>query len=465
MSESQNAIESTDSKNKTGAASTSEWLPEHFRESQEKSAALLQHKMQEAENDRNRAYLASEWINQTGDIVPVSDDTFFAYKDGIYTTDGEQILRERLRPVLQEHYPSVMPKTKDQLLGSGITNRDRFGLADGKVAVKNGLLDLNHVTLRDLQPEDRALWQLPVKYDESAECPRFERFLQEAVPQREEREKLQEYVGYALCSSTKYEKMLLLLGSTDTGKTVFLDTIEHLIGSDNTASVSIQYLSNEKWGVAELEGKPVNIDHDLNQTVIKYPGTVKKLASGNPMKAERKKQQPFKLTPTSKHFFSANQTPERNAEDAAFYNRWLTVMFTQQVPVHEQDTNLVEQLTTDKELSGILNWAVRGYQRLQAQNGFTAARTPEETQTIWQENGDSIDQFIAEHVEFDAASDEIKLDVYETYVEYCQQANEPAKGKREVTSRLKGLDGVMVTQRRRDGSRTRVFAGIRLTNR
>ncbi len=180
------------------------------------------------------------------------------------------------------------------------------------------------------------------------------------------------------------------------------------------------------------------------------------------MKAERKKQQPFKLIPTTKHFFSANQTPERNAEDEAFYNRWLTVMFTQQVPEHEQDTDLVERLTTNEELSGILNWAIHGYQRLQAQNEFTAARPPEEIMALWQKNGDSIDRFIAECTVRDKDAVEIKSDMYDSYVEYADEVDEPAERQHAVTRRITCLEGVRETQKRINDSRPRVFEGIGL---
>lgn len=66
---------------------------------------------------------------------------------------------------------------------------------------------------------------------------------------------LQEYVGSALDDSgVRFQKMLFLLGPTDTGKSVFLEVIERLFGEQHTASQSIQYLANQRWGVTKLSG-------------------------------------------------------------------------------------------------------------------------------------------------------------------------------------------------------------------
>ncbi|NMJ77102.1 hypothetical protein GLU64_01680 [Nanohaloarchaea archaeon] len=79
----------------------------------------------------------------------------------------------------------------------------------------------------------------------------------------------------------KYERGLMLLGPTDSGKSVFPDVMKALLGWENVAQESLQDLANTRWSRASLKGKLANIDHDLDPKAVKDIGMVKKLTSGN----------------------------------------------------------------------------------------------------------------------------------------------------------------------------------------
>ncbi|MCU4728580.1 DNA primase family protein [Halapricum hydrolyticum] len=421
----------------------------------------------DADNNRKRAYTASKWIRARGDIEPVEGGQLRAYNDdGTWSEDGTQALRERLGPILRENWGKrVLNKTEEQLLVDGLRDRDEFGMPSGKVAVENGLLDLQNGELRDIRPDDRVLWKLPTEYNPEADCPRFRQSLREWLPDEGARNKVQEFVGYALdFNNTAYEVMLMLVGPTRTGKSTFLDVIDALFGADNTTSMSIQYLANEKWGIAELEETPLNIRRDLNSSDIRKEGAVKELASGEPMKAERKGQDLYTIYPRTKHMFSANQVPGCDQTDDAFYNRWLMVKFNEQVSEDDRDKYLDAKLTTPEELSGVLNWALEGYQRLQRQGHFTAERGPDETRALWQKNGASIEQFIHEHVETAPDKTTTKEMMYAAYQTFAEEHGVAPEAKGKLTRKITTLEGVDTSQRRFESGRERVYTGVKLTN-
>lgn len=392
-----------------------------------------------AESDRKRAYAASEWIREQGEILPVEGGEFLACDDdGIWQRDGEQELRVKLRAQLLERYDkSVLRKTSEQLLACGITNRDDFGTPPGKVAVDNGLLELQTGDIRPIEPEDRVLWKLPIEFNENAECPRFERTLDEWVPDREARNQLQEFVGYGLdFNNTDHDKMLMLTGPSRTGKSTFLSVINSLFGGlNNTSHISIQELAKSRWSVAELENTPVNIYHDLDSKDIARTGVVKQLASGEPMKAERKHQDPFTLRPRTKHLFSANRVPECTHADDAFYNRWLIIEFLQQRSKDDQDRELDEKLTTPSELSGILNWAIDGYRRLESQGKFTNEPESDEARGMWRNNGGSIERFIQNHVKRAPDAHVQKDLMYAEYQEFAESRDAVIQSKSKLSKK------------------------------
>lgn len=432
----------------------------------------LKQRIRGADSKKERIYETARWLRQSRNVEVGEDGDIYAYDEdtGVWRgrddgDDGMQILRELLYHTLKQDYDrSPLSSVIEHLKAQGRTEIDTFGTPPQTVAVENGLLELDSGRRLDLQPEHRALWQMPVTHEPDAECPKFKDALRQWIPDESTRKTLQEYVGSALDdSSVRFQKMLFLLGPTDTGKSVFLEVMERLFGDENTASQAIQYLANQRWGVDKIIGKPINVRHDLDTNVIKRTGMVKELASGNPMNAEAKHGDPYKARPTAKHFFSANQVPQRDSPEDAFYNRWLTIRFNQQIPADEQNPNMVDELTTPDELSGILNWAVEGYQRLHEQQGFTNTRTSEETRELWRSYGDSIDQFIVDWIMETPDSEVKKSKVYDEYVTYAKAQGLPVESKQRVTSRLNRLDGVTQSQVRGEGdSKPRVFRGIEL---
>jgi phage/plasmid-associated DNA primase len=59
-----------------------------------------------------------------------------------------------------------------------------------------------------------------------------------------------------------------------------------------------------------------------------------------------------------------------------------------------RDESIIEKITTEEELSGILNWALIGYYRLMENTYFTESRSTEEIKEIYLEMSDPINAFI-----------------------------------------------------------------------
>lgn len=244
---------------------------------------------------------------------------------------------------------------------------------------------------------------------------------------------------------------------------MFLDVLQALFGADSTANFSVQYLANQRWGEAELVGRMVNIRHDLDSTDIKNAGKIKELTAGNPVRAERKNQDPFRFQPRTKHIFAANQPPTRSSEDDGFWNRWLTVVFPERIPRDEQDPKLSEKLTTDDELAGVLNWAIEGYQRLEEQGQFTNEPTPSDNRHIWESYGNSVERFISRKLDRDPDASVLKDEAYAEYETFAKSEEMEVVTKHKFTSLLKEK-GASVEQRRFDGERKYVYTGFSLTD-
>jgi len=382
---------------------------------------------------------------------------------GIYDDKGKQVIRQQLTEGLEEQYRGhAMAEVTDHIRGRNTLPQDEMGGPDGYIAARNCVIDLHESERRDHSPEHRFLSRLGCEFDPDAEAPQWEQFLDEVIPKASDRKKLQEFAGYCLHHwSLPYHKALFLVGPTASGKSTFLDTLNALLGENTVASLTPQQLTGERFGPAELYGKWANIRNDIPKSTVQNTGMFKELIAGDPMKAERKNKDPFFFNPTAKHLFSANQLPEMETDDEAFFRRILLVPFPETIPKDDRDKHLDDKLQS--ELPGVLNWAIEGLQRLLGNGGFTADRSPARTRETWSKWGDSVSRF------YDAAitsgdEDVPKAKLFAAYIEYCRQESIPSDTQHAMTRQLK-QEGLEDGRAYVDGQQQRCFHNIALTGR
>ena len=104
---------------------------------------------------------------------------------------------------------------------------------------------------------------------------------------------LQEYLGYCLIPSTKGQKMLMLIGKGGEGKSR-IGVVMNAIFGLNMNTTSIQKVENNRFARADLEGKLLMIDDDLDMNALTKTNYVKSIVTAElRMDLERKKEQSY----------------------------------------------------------------------------------------------------------------------------------------------------------------------------
>ena len=393
------------------------------------------------------------------------NEVLYAYdpERGIFDDNGKQVVRTKLTNGLEEQYRGhTMSEVMDHIRGRNTLSQREMGGPDGLIAARNCVIDLHEHTSHEHSAEYRFLSRLGCEFDPEATAPEWHAFLDDVVPGETERKKLQEFVGYALHHwDLPFHKALFLVGPTASGKSTFLDTINELLGDGTVASLTPQQLTGERFGPAELFGKWANIRNDIPKSTVKNTGMFKELIAGDPMKAEKKNKDPFFFNPTAKHLFSANQLPEMEVDDEAFFRRILLVPFPETVPEEDRDKFLDQKL--QDELPGILNWAIEGLQRLLGNGGFTGDRSPARTRETWSKWGDSVSRF-AKHAISEGDDDIPKSDMYAAFLEFCRQESIPSDTQHKMTRELK-QEGFSDGRAYVNGAQKRVFTQVSWTGR
>ena len=423
---------------------------------------------EDADDRRTPRFEAAMKIDDEHDFANlIESDTLYAYQPdaGIYDSTGEALVRELLGEGLEEQFTATAKnQALEHIRGRNSLRQEEMGGPAWKIAAENCVVDLDDNEQLEHDPQFRFMSQLGCEFDPDAEAPRWEQFLEEVVPTKSDRKKLQEFAGYTLHHwGLPFHKALFLVGPTASGKSTFLDTINAMLGEGTTASLTPQQMTSERFAGAELFEKWANIRNDIPKATVENTGTFKEIVGGDPLKAEKKYQDPFRFEPTAKMLFSANQLPETEVDDEAFYRRILLTPFPETVPVEQRDKHLDEKLQS--ELSGVLNWAIKGLTRLIDQGGFTADRSPGHTADTWQKWGDSVSRFAADAIE-EASSDEAipKSKLYAAYLEYCRQEGIPSDTQHSMTRGLKeeGFNDGRVYV---DGDRERSILAVNWTGR
>jgi putative DNA primase/helicase len=435
--------------------------------------------------DRQKAAHVWDLIRQSDDYhVRVRRDnaSLWSYDDdrGVWEPEGERALRHAARQALgsTNYGANVLAELQAQARSDPTAEAEgeEFGLEPGYVAVANGLLDLEAAAdgagddaKRDLRPDDLALTRLPVEYDPDADPAEWAALVEEWAEDGRA-DALQEYVGYCLeVGDMPIHRALLLVGSGANGKGTFLSVVRALLGVENTTSIELQTLANERDAVADFYGAVANIDDDLSARSLGAGlGMFKKLVAGDRVRARRLYEDGFQFRPTGKHLYAANEVPQVDVpdEDEAFWRRWLLVEFPNHYPPIERDPQLGDRLTEPDALSGVLNWAIEGRARLLEEGVFTGEdHFAQQKRERWQSWGESVDKFISECVERDPDADRLSTqDAHRRYAAWCRENGEDPVGQREFTNKLKNEDVEYKNSIRIDGKIERGYDALGLTD-
>ena len=231
----------------------------------------------------------------------------------------------------------------------------------------NGVLDLETGKLLEHSPKYMMLEQSPVIHDPEADCPRFNRYLDKTLDSQYH-DVLGEMFGYSMWPRYDAHKAFILGGPPRTGKGTFLRILQEMLGKDNYSSVNLRDLIEDRFKRAELFGKRANISGDLTRTPIKDPQIFQNLGGGDEVTVEFKFGRPFQMTNTAKLIFGTNNLPRLNLDDDAFYTR-MAIIPVENTFLGKEDPGIEAAMKTPEELSGILNWSLKGLQRLR-KNGW-----------------------------------------------------------------------------------------------
>jgi putative DNA primase/helicase len=330
--------------------------------------------------------------------------------------------------------------------------------------LQNGLLDVRTRQLRDHSPDYLSTTRIPVSYDANAVCPAIRKFFSE-VHHSQDIQVVEEITGNCLTSDNSIQKAVLNVGDGDNGKSTELSLLKVFIGADNCSNVPWHALELNRFAVSALDGKLANIFADLPSQSLSMVSSFKMLTGGDAIGTEKKFGDYYSFVNHAKLIFSANKPPKVKDEDSyAFWRRWIILDFPYQIPEDKKDPHILDKLTTPEELSGLLNIALDGLNRLRANGRFSYNKSVEDTTEYYLRAADPVYAFLQDCVEVSLNDYVIKDDLYATFQKYCVKQCLPVSKPNSFGRSLQNQTEYRIHSARPeiDGERVTVWQGIKL---
>ena len=329
----------------------------------------------------------------------------------------------------------------------------------------NGTLDLECFGLRPHRSEDYITKIARVRYDHEAQCPRWEKFVDEVMcGDTETAVFLQKALGYALTGDVSNECFFILYGNTTrNGKTTLSETVAHILG-DYARTIQPQTLARRSSDgaaaspdIARLKGaRLVNMPEPEKGLELNI-SLVKQLTGGDTFTGRFLNENPVEFRPECKFFINTNHLP-RTSDDTVFSSgRVKLIPFDRHFTPEEQDTGLKRLFRKKENMSGILNWMVDGY-RLLLEVGLGVPARVADAIAAYRQEADIIGTFLDDYTIEQSGAKIQTSELYSNYANWAKQNGYKPLSNRSFVGELRRRIEV-----RRDGVLGNIAVGLSLS--
>lgn len=420
---------------------------------------------------KNAMYqMAFQLMQEYRFISHVSNEIYY-YSNGIYHTQGKDLIKQKCR----EYWESIGIMTSDiaEIISiiedktkilSEDGNQDIFDREYTKIILKNGYFDLD---VMRFMPHDSTIFALikhPIFYDDTVECPKFDKFLDSCFDGDEVRiSQIWEMMALCLIKKSIIQKGFVNYGTGSNGKSTLLDILTSLIGMSNISTIPMQEFQKNQFMGSDLRAKVANISADGGTEPLKNTGLIKSVLGGDHLRCEEKYRKAFNFKPYSTLIFTFNELPSVNDSSDGFARKIQTIHWSKKFYGNDRDFEVDKIAHDGVERSGIFNKLVRVMNKLIREKKLSHESTVEGTKETWLSRSDSFFKFKKEKI---VMGNDCKIEttkIRDSYTTFCDNNGMRAIGERELFGKLSSiLEGKKPQVTRIDGKSVRVWKGITL---
>lgn len=350
---------------------------------------------------------------------------------------------------------------------------DAMGIStpEALINVNNGVIDVKTGALLPHSYKYLFKYCAPVDFSHSAECPRWEKFLDEVFEGNKDLVDLsQRLFGYILLGGRPFlHKAFVLYGGGRNGKSTFLDVLRAVIGYESYSTVSMSKLDKE-FSLVNIDGMLANIVEETPTDEINAE-VFKTLVGGGEIQAAHKGMDEYKFRCNARFVFACNDLPVFRDKSVGLEERLVFIPFNRYFKESERDTSITEKLIT--ELPGIFNWALKGAKTIEKERKIPSYAITTEAKEMYRLETNPTYAWFKEEIEI-TEDIHYQVPVNTLYEEYSKDmnanGNRPfskdkfSKQFRKYLESVCGERGITYDPGAKDSTRTiRVFNIVKFT--
>lgn len=347
------------------------------------------------------------------------------------------------------------------------------------LACKNGLLHLLTGDLLTPTPAFFAMNSLDIAYDPDAPAPsEWLKFLtsvfafeeeddeekEHSEPYDKEAERtLQDWFGCCLTPDTSFQKMLLMVGATRSGKGTIAAVLRRLVGRRNVCAPTLSLTS--EFGREPLIDKTLAVIGDARISRRTDQGAIIEILLG--ISGEDWQTVPRKFLSAwegqllARLMWLSNELPQLSDASAALASRFVVLLLRQSF-LGREDLTLKKKLLA--ELPGILNWCREGYLSLHKRGHFVQPKSSAEAIAQLEALASPVKAFVSDCCDVAPGHQCPIDDFFEGWIYWNQQQNNDKPGSKASLGKKFGaaFPAMRIVQPRDGDKRIRYYGGLRL---
>lgn len=381
----------------------------------------------------NKRAICDYFVN-TGEVFVLGGECY-QYRHGVYRESGgyirnkmkELIMLDRFisQTAIMDCYRMLLDDMRIKRSPDSV-NRDK-----GLINFKNGVWDIEKQTLLPHSPSYFQTIQIPHEigvYKPFKQTRLYKFFKLTKIP-KEDIKMMLRYMAYCMTLEADLKTFMVLLGKSNTGKSVLIRFTETLVGVENTSALSMHEL-NAKFYPAQLYGKLMNSCADNGSLPLTSIENLKKITGGDQIMHEKKGKDPFFFVPFCKLLFSFNQLPLQLEEKSnAFYQRMRILSMEEELFLNSEYVDALCNEGTEEIIPYLLT--------LLPVEKIPRTETSNELVESLRSDSDSVHSFLNNCCEIRPSALVSKTALYSAYTDYCLSMDREAHKKQGFLRNLR----------------------------
>jgi P4 family phage/plasmid primase-like protien len=395
-------------------------------------------------------------IEESKEILYYDDES------GVYVSRGEILIEKELDKTFGFRLrTSDITEIKNCVMRKTYVKKEKFDSNLDIINLKNGLYNWRTNEFMAHTPDYYSLNQKTFPYNPEARPKLFIKFLRQVLYLEDIRTAV-EIIAYSFIRKNLFEHYFVLIGNGANGKSVFIGILSNLHGLKNVSNVSLHSLVNNRFALADLENKDINVDTELSNTSINDTSILKKLTGIQPLRIEQKGKPAYDAIIYAKLFFNANQLPTTSDNSDAHYRREIILQFPRQFEGENEDPNLLNKIiANEEEMSGIFHLVVNSMRTIVNKNKIHVnASTISQRRAKAKLTQNPVKAFLEDALAKEPGKDDYEKsdDMYDAFYRFCQHHQLYVLGFDAFSETLRKEEGLRKDRKKmKDGKKRTIW--------